>query len=113
MDDVELHEEIVRLEAEIEQHAATIESCRKLILGSKLAAAVAAVTLLAALLGVITLEPAILIGAFGVLLGAVVVFGSNTSTLDQAVNASKAAETARSQLIGQMQLRVVSNPTLH
>jgi hypothetical protein len=71
------------------------------------------VALVAALFGLITLEPAILIGALGVLVGAVVVFGSNTSTLDQAVAATQAAELKRSQLIGQMQLRVVGSPTLH
>ena len=112
-DEAELREEIVRLEAEIERLAETMESCRKLILVSKLGAAVAGGLIVVALFGVINLDPAVLIGAFGVLLGAFVLFGSNTSTLDQAVAASKAAELRRSQLIGQIDLRVVASPTIH
>jgi len=112
-DEAELREEIVRLEGEIERLAETMESCRKLILASKLAAAVAGVLIVVTLLGVINLDPALLIGGFGVLLGAFVVFGSNTSTLDQAVTASNAAEQRRSQLIGQIDLRLVASPTIH
>jgi hypothetical protein len=112
-DEAELREEIVRLEGEIERLAETMESCRKLILASKLAAAVAGVLIVLAFVGVINPDPALLIGAFGVLLGAFVVFGSNTSTLDQAASASKAAEQRRSQLIGQIDLRLVVSPTIH
>jgi hypothetical protein len=112
-DDGDLREEIVRLEADIEQLAETIESCRKLILISKAAMAVAALSILAALIGAITLDPAVLIGAFGVVLGGLVVFGSNTSTLEQAKAATQAAELRRSELIGQIDLRVVGSPTLH
>jgi hypothetical protein len=106
-DDGDLREEIVRLEAGIEQCAETIESCRKLILIAKAAMAVAAILISAALLGVIMLDPAVLIGAFGIVLGGIVVFGSNTSTLEQAMAATKAAELRRSALIGQIDLRLV------
>src|ERR1700680_3416681 len=106
-DDTDLREEIVRLEADIEQFAETIESCRKLILISKAAMAVAALSILAALIGAITLDPAVLIGAFGVVLGGLVVFGSNTSTLEQAKAATKAAELRRSGLISKIDLRLV------
>ena len=106
-DDGDVREEIVRLEADIEQFAETIESCRKLILIAKAALAVAAISILAALIGAITLDPALLIAAFGVVLGGVVVYGSNMSTLEQAKAATKAAELRRSQLIGQIDLRVV------
>jgi hypothetical protein len=106
-DDGDLREEIVRLEADIEQFAETIESCRKLILIAKAAMALAGALILAALFGAIALDPAVLIGAFGVALGGLVVFGSNTSTLEQAKAASKAAELRRSALIGKIDLRVV------
>jgi hypothetical protein len=106
-DDGDVRGEIVRLEADIEQFAETIESCRKLILISKAAVAVAALSILAGLIGAITLDPAVLIGAFGVVLGGLVVFGSNTSTLEQARAATKAAELRRSELIGQIDLRLV------
>jgi hypothetical protein len=106
-DDADLREEIVRLEADIERFAETIESCRKLILIAKAAMAVAGILILAALIGTITLDPAVLIAAFGVVLGGVVVYGSNTSTLEEAKAKTKAAELRRSQLIGQIDLRVV------
>jgi len=97
----------VRLEADIEQFAETIESCRKLILMAKAAMALGALLILGALIGAITLDPAVLIGAFGVALGGLVVFGSNSSTLEQAQAATKAAELRRSELIGRIDLRVV------
>jgi len=106
-EDGDLREEIVRLEAEIEQFAETIESCRKLILIAKAAMALGALLILGALIGAITLDPAVLIGAFGVAIGGLVVFGSNTSTLAQAQAATKAAELRRSELIGRIDLRVV------
>jgi hypothetical protein len=105
--DGDLREEIVRLEADIEQFAETIESCRKLVVIAKAATGLAALLILAALLGAITLDPAVLIGAFGIALGGIVVFGSNASTLEQAKAATKAAELRRSELIGQIDLRVV------
>jgi hypothetical protein len=105
--DGDLREEIVRLEADIEQFAETIESCRKLILIAKAAMALGALLILGALIGAITLDPAVLIGAFGVAIGGLVVFGSNNSTLAQAQAATKAAELRRSELIGRIDLRVV------
>jgi hypothetical protein len=106
-DDAELREEIVGLEADIERLAETIESCRKLILIAKAALTVAGLLVVAALFGAITLDPAVLIAAFGVVLGGVVVYGSNASTLEQARSETKAAELRRSELIGQIDLRVV------
>ncbi|HWF93422.1 MAG TPA: hypothetical protein VG291_00520 [Xanthobacteraceae bacterium] len=106
-DDADPREEIVQLEAEIEQYAETIESCRKLILASKAAMAIAGLSIAAGLVGMINLDPAVLIGAFGVVLGGIVVFGSNTGTLEQARAATRAAELRRSELIGRIELRVV------
>jgi hypothetical protein len=103
----DLREEIVRLEADIERFAETIESCRKLMLMAKAAMALATLLILGALLGAITPDPAVLIGAFGVAVGGLVVFGSNSSTLEQAKTATKAAELRRSELIGQIDLRMV------
>ena len=112
-DDDDIRGEIVRLEAEIEQLAETIESARKLILIAKGAMGVAALLIVGGLFGLITLDPAVLIGAFGVVLGGIVVFGSNASTLEQAKTATQAAELRRSELIGRIDLRVVGSPTLH
>jgi hypothetical protein len=106
-EDGDLRDEIVRLEAEIEHNAEIIESCRKLIVIAKAAMGLAAVLIVAALIGAINLDPALLIAAFGVVLGGIVVFGSNSSTLEQAMAATRAAELRRSQMIGKIDLRVV------
>jgi hypothetical protein len=106
-DDGDLRDEIVRLEAEIERNAEIIESCRKLIVIAKAAMGLAGVSIVAALIGAINLDPAVLIAAFGVVLGGIVVFGSNSSTLEQAMAATRAAELRRSQMIGKIDLRVV------
>lgn len=107
-DEADRREEIVRLEAEIEELAETIESCRKIILIAKGVMAVAAVLIVGGLFGVVTIDPAVLIAAFGILLGGVVVYGSNISTLDQARARTRAAEQARSKLIGAIELRLVT-----
>jgi hypothetical protein len=112
-EDNDPRDEIVRLEAEIEQLAETMESARKLVLLAKIAMALAALLIVGALLGMLSLDPAVLIGAFGVAIGGVVVFGSNASTLEQAKAATRAAELRRSELIGHIDLRVVGSPTLH
>ena len=112
-EDDDIRGEIVRLEAEIEQLAETIESARKLVLLAKLAMGVAALLIVVGLLGLVSLDPALLIGAFGVLIGGVVVFGSNASTLEQAKAATRDAELRRSGLIGRIDLRVVESPTIH
>jgi hypothetical protein len=112
-EDSDPRDEIVRLEAEIERLAETMESARKLVLLAKVATALAGLLILGALFGVVSLDPAVLIGAFGVAIGGVVVFGSNASTLEQAKAATKAAELRRSALIGRIDLRVVGSPTLH
>jgi hypothetical protein len=112
-DDSDLRDEIVRLEAEIERLAETMDSARKLVLLAKVAMALAALLIVGALFGAVSLDPAVLIGAFGVAIGGVVVFGSNASTLEQAKSATKAAELRRSELIGRIDLRVVGSPTLH
>src|SRR5260370_35347398 len=101
--DGDLREEIVRLEADIEQFAETIESCRKLILIAKAAMALGALLILGALIGAITLDPAVLIGAFGVAIGGLVVFGSNRSPLGQAQPPPQAAARRRYEVSRRIQ----------
>jgi hypothetical protein len=51
------HDEIVRLEAHIEELAAKIESCRKFILASRIAMAGGGIVLAAMFLGAIRIRP--------------------------------------------------------
>src|SRR5580692_10131211 len=114
MDDVDPHKEIVRLEAQIEQLAARIENCRKLILAGRIAATVGGVLFIALLLGTIRFDLQLMMLAMAALLGGIVVWGANGSTAKEAENELAAAEANRKALIGLIDLRVVAErPTLH
>ena len=77
-------DEIVRLEAHIDELAAKIENCRKFILAARVATWGGGVVLVAMLVGAIRLDPATMAGASAALLGGIVVWGSNNSTAKEA-----------------------------
>jgi hypothetical protein len=95
----ELREQISQIEAEIEELAEIIESCRKLILVAKVAIAAGGVLILAITVGVIRFDPTVMIGAIAAVIGGTVVFGSNTSTLKQTTTTMEAAKARRAELI--------------
>jgi hypothetical protein len=101
------HDEIVRLEAQIEELAATIESCRKFILASRIAMASGGIVIAAILLGAIRFDPAAMTAAVAALLGGIVVWGSNGSTAKEAAKELSAAEADRAALIEMIDLRVI------
>ena len=102
-------EQISKLEAHIDRLAEVLERCRKLVLISKLVMAAGGALLLAILLGAIRFDPTAMIAAIAAVTGGVVLFGSNNSTSEQTTAALRAAEAERAELIGQMDLRVVSD----
>jgi hypothetical protein len=108
-DDGDLHEQILRIEAYIEELADVIESCRKIILVSKFAAGAGGILILAIIIGAIGFNATVMIGAIAAFVGGTVVFGSNTSTLKQTTTDMKAAEARRAELISKMDLRVVGD----
>jgi hypothetical protein len=108
-DDGDPHEQITRLEAQIEALAETVESCRKIMLGAKVAIAGGVLLILAMLFGVVRTELASLSGATAALLGGIVLLGSNRSTADQALAKMQKAEAARSALIDRLELRPVGD----
>jgi len=107
MDDGDLRNEILRLEAHIEDLAETLERCRKIALAAKVTVAAGGTWLLAFMLGAIGFDPVAMIGAIGAVIGGTVVFGSNASTSKQTAAAIKAAEASRAELIGRIDLRLV------
>jgi hypothetical protein len=107
--DGDLHEEILHIEARIEELADVIESCRKFILISKVAMAAGGTLILAIIIGAVGFDPTVMIGALAAVIGGTVVCGSNTSTFKQTTTAMKAAEAHRAELIGRMDLRVVGD----
>jgi hypothetical protein len=108
-DDGDLHEQILHIEAHIEELTDIIERCRKIILISKAAIAAGGILILAIVVGALGFDPTILIGAIAAVIGGTVVFGSNTSTLKQTSADMKAAEAHRTELISRMDLKVVGD----
>ena len=114
MSDGDPHDEIERLEAQIETLSARIENCRKFILAARIAVIGGGILLAALLLGVVRFDPTLLLTAFAALLGGIVVWGSNGSTANEAKSELAAAEANRKALIGMIDLRLVAErPTLH
>ena len=108
------HEEIERLEVQIDELSAKLESCRKFILVARIAVVAGAVLLAAVLIGILSFDPRLLLAALTALLGGIVLWGSNHSTADEAAQELAAAEAERASLIGSIALRVVTErPTLH
>jgi hypothetical protein len=107
MSDADLHEHIARLEIRIEDLAETIERCRKAILIAKIVLLLGAIVIITMMLGLIRFDPVGVLAAITGVIGGTVVFGSNTSTLEQTSAALKAAEAERVELIGRIDLQVV------
>ena len=106
-DDGDLHEQILHTEAHIEELTDIIERCRKITVISKAAIAAGGTLILAITLGAVRFDPTAMIGALAAIIGGTVVFGSNTSTLSQALADMKAAEAYRTDLINRMDLTMV------
>jgi len=104
--DTDLHDQILHLEAEIEELTERVERCQKIIWAAKVAIVAGAMWLLAIAVGIKS-DPTSMIGAIAVVIGGIVVFGSNTSTSKQATVAIKTAEMLRAELIDKTNPRVV------
>ena len=102
-------DEISQIEARLEALAESAERCRKIIMVSKAAIAAGALLLLVMMLGLFGSGPAAALGSIAAVLGGIVSLGSNTSTLQQTTAAISAAEAHRSELIGRIDLRLVSD----
>jgi len=59
------------------------------------------------ILGAIRVDPMVMIGAITTIIGGTVVFGSNTSTMEQTQTALDAAEAQRAELISRSDLQVI------
>ncbi len=118
--DGDVHDQILRIEADIDQLAKTLDRCRKAMLLSKVTIAAGGIWILGYVLGAIRFDPTLMVGAIAATIGGVVIFGSNLSTSQQTIAAMKAAETERDELIDMINPRAVgmggwepSSPTIH
>jgi hypothetical protein len=100
-------DQISDIEARIEALAETAERCRKFILASRIAIGGGCALLLLMVLGVLGAGAVVLLGSIALVLGGIVSLGSNISTLRQTSATINAAEALRSELIGEIDLRVV------
>jgi uncharacterized membrane protein len=107
--DPDYHEEIVRLEEQIDKLAATTESCRKFILAGRILMIGGAAVLLAIFIGVLQFNSSVLVLAIAAVLGGIVASGSSHSTAKEATHQLKAIEAKRTALIGEIELRLVSD----
>ncbi len=105
-----LSEGIARLEDEILQQAARIESCEKLILGAKLAIAAGLGWIALVVVGVSRLDGLATTLIVSGVIGGFVVWGSNKSTLEQSQAQMAGLKQRRKDMIDRLQLRDV---TLH
>jgi hypothetical protein len=112
MDDSGLHDQIEDLELQIEALAAAIERCRKISMAAKLAIGIGAVWLASILVGLVWANATGLLASMASMIGGVVVLGSNSTTWQELEAKQEAAEALRRELIGRIELRLVSAPAL-
>jgi len=109
MDKDSSNDEILRIEAQLEELADLSERCRKTILVSKISIAAGVALLLVTTFGLFVSSQAAFIGSIAMVLGGIVLLGSNVSTLRQTMAAMHAAEALRSDLISRLDLRTVGD----
>ena len=114
MDDGDVRDQIGELEERIERLNESIARCRKISVGAKIAIAAGALWFAAFLVRMVYFDPTFFVAALTAMLGGVVLLGSNATTWDQTQADLNATEKMRADLIGQIELRLVSErPTLH
>jgi hypothetical protein len=103
--------EIAKIEERIERLSEQLERCRKVAFGAKGAIAAGTVLLAALLIGVIAMDALRLMIAAILLLGGLVLAGSNSRTASEYAAGVADAERLRSELISQIELTLVPEPT--
>jgi hypoxanthine-guanine phosphoribosyltransferase len=107
MNDSDHREEIVQLEAQIDELAERIESCHKFILAGRISMLGGGVVLITMLIGAIQFDSSVIALAIAAALGGIVAAGSNRSTAKEAMHELSVAETKRKALIEQIDLLLV------
>ena len=112
----DVHEQIADLEAEIDELAHSAERCRKIIRAAKVVTVAGGLATLLAVTGLLGMSPHGFVLGISATLGGIVVAGSNRSTLDEIVEAIRAREARRAELIDGIAPQVVEGglaPTDH
>jgi len=99
--------EIQKLEERIEALSEEASACRKLILASRVAIIMGFAWVAAAFIGFASMDALQLVTILTLIIGGIVFFGSNMSTLEEKLQRIREAEAKRAELIGAIKLRVV------
>ena len=103
----DLHQQIADLEAEIDALSDAAEQCRKSMIVAKAGVGVGILLFVVSLLGIIRIDPIILVVAIGATLAGIGFYGSSRSTLDQISAKIRVSEARRAEMINSMDLRAV------
>jgi small neutral amino acid transporter SnatA (MarC family) len=110
MTDSPLREQIARLEAEIERLSDSAARCRKIAVAAKVAIGAGCVLLASLLVGAIGIDALSLMVSAILIIGGIVLLGSNETTLKQTLTRIEETEQLRAALISQLELTLVSEP---
>jgi len=102
--------EIAKLEERIERLSESLERCRKVAVAAKCAIGAGAVLLAALFVGLIPMDALSLMVAAILLLGGIVLSGSNSRTAAEYSAGIAEAERLRAELIGEIELTLVRGP---
>jgi hypothetical protein len=102
---------IEQLEARIETLTESIARCHKIDMGSKIAVAAGAAWFALVLFRILLFDATAFVAALTAVLGGIVLLGSNATTWAQTETDLQAAEKMRGDMIGGIELKVVSEDT--
>ena len=103
--------EIAKLEQRIERLSESLERCRKVAMAAKMSIGLGAALLAALIFGVVRMDVLLLMIAAILLLGGIVLAGSNSRTASEFAAGIAEAERLRAALIGEIDLTLVPEPT--
>lgn len=107
-------DQIAQLEARIESLNEHIARCHKIALGARIAIAGGAIWFALMVFRIVFFDAIGFVAALTAVLGGIVLLGSNATTWEQTEAELHSAEAARAELIGGIELKLVSErPTLH
>ena len=106
-----LREQVARLEADIERLSDVAQRCRKIAVAAQAAIGAGCVLLASLLVGAIGADALSLMISAILIIGGIVLLGSNETTLKQTLARIEDAERLRAALISQMELTLVPETT--
>jgi small neutral amino acid transporter SnatA (MarC family) len=106
-----LREQVSRLETDIERLSDVAQRCRKIAVAAQAAIGAGCVLLASLLVGAIGADALSLMISAILIIGGIVLLGSNETTLKQTLTRIEDAERLRAALISQMELTLVPETT--